>query len=206
MHNYHQVHDTFPLGVSLNVYTPPGTYKAKNSWGHFGMLLPFAEQQAIYNAANFSLGVEEGTNSLVFWANNTATNAQIKAFVCPSDPNAGAGTIATVKNVVFPDINSSNYVASVGTTTYLTLANGGSADTIQVWNVPSTGMYTFQKVYGVRDCLDGTSNTIAYSESIVGPPANRASQKGTGVTSVAGASAQWPWTPRRSTPPRSIPP
>jgi prepilin-type N-terminal cleavage/methylation domain-containing protein/prepilin-type processing-associated H-X9-DG protein len=186
MHNYHQVHDSFPLGVSLNLYTPT-QYKAKNSWSHFGMLLPFAEQQTFYNAANFSLGVEEGTDSLVFWTNITATGAQIKNFVCPSDPNAGAGASATVKGVVFPDINSSNYVASVGTTTYLTLASG-SADTIQQWNVPSTGMFTFQKVYGVRDCLDGTSNTVAYSESLVGPASNKAGQKGTGVTNVSGAT------------------
>ena len=166
LHNYHQVHDAFPLGVSLNLYTPT-QYKAKNSWGHFGMLLPFAEQQAIYNAANFSLGVEEGTDSLAFWTNLTATGAQIKNFVCPSDPNGGAGASATVKGIVFPDNNSSNYFASVGTTTYLTLASG-SADTIQQWNVPSTGLFTFQKSYGVRDCIDGTSNTIAYSESLVG--------------------------------------
>jgi prepilin-type N-terminal cleavage/methylation domain-containing protein/prepilin-type processing-associated H-X9-DG protein len=187
LHNYHQVHDTFPLGVSLNLYTPT-QYKAKNSWGHFGMLLPFAEQQAIYNAANFSLGVEEGTNSLVFWTNNTAAGAQIKNFVCPSDPNAGAGASATVNGIVFPDINSSNYNACVGTTTYLTLASG-RADDIAQWNVPSTGLFTFQKVYGIRDCIDGSSNTIAYSESLVGPASNKASQRGTGVTGVTGATA-----------------
>jgi prepilin-type N-terminal cleavage/methylation domain-containing protein/prepilin-type processing-associated H-X9-DG protein len=187
LHNYHQVNDTFPLGVSLNIYTPPNTYKAKNSWGHLGMLLPFAEQQAIYNAANFSLGVEEGTNSLVFWTNNTAAGAQIKNFVCPSDPDGGAGASATVNGTVFPDVNSSNYFACVGTTTNLTLASG-SADSIQQWNVPSTGMFTFQRVYGVRDCLDGTSNTVAYSESLVGPQNNRANQKGTGVTGVSGAT------------------
>ena len=187
LHNYHQVQDTFPLGVSLNLYTPPSTYKAKNSWGHFGMLLPFVEQQAIYNAANFYLGVEEGTDSLVFWTNNTAAGTQIKNFVCPSDPNGGAGGSATVKGIVFPDINSSNYYACVGTTTYLTLASG-SADSIQQWNVPSTGMFTFQRVYGIRDCIDGTSNTVAYSESLVSPPSSRAGQRGTGVTNVSGAA------------------
>src|SRR5262249_2643754 len=134
------------------------------------------------------LGVEEGTNSLVFWVNNTATGAQIKNFVCPSDPNAGAGASATVNGIVFPDINSSNYNASVGTTTYLTLASG-VADSIQQWNVPSTGLFTFQRSYGIRDCVDGSSNTIAYSESLVSPPNNKAAQRGTGVTNVAGATA-----------------
>jgi prepilin-type processing-associated H-X9-DG protein len=49
-------------------------------------------------------------------------------------------------------------------------------------------MFTFQRVYGVRDCLDGTSNTVAYSESLVGPQTSRANQKGTGVTGVSGAT------------------
>jgi prepilin-type N-terminal cleavage/methylation domain-containing protein len=60
LHNYHQVNDCFPLGVSLNLYTPPSTYRAKNSWGHFGGLLPFLEAQSLYNAANFTFGVEQG--------------------------------------------------------------------------------------------------------------------------------------------------
>src|ERR1700682_4741414 len=60
VHNYHQVNDCFPLGVSLNMYRMPNQFRAKNSWGHFGMMLPFLEQQAVYNAANFNLGVEEG--------------------------------------------------------------------------------------------------------------------------------------------------
>ena len=32
----------------------------------------------------------------------------------------------------------------------------------------STGMFTYWNCYGIRDCIDGTSNTIAFSESLVG--------------------------------------
>ncbi len=32
-HNYHEVNNCFPLGVSLNMYSLPNTWKAKNSWG-----------------------------------------------------------------------------------------------------------------------------------------------------------------------------
>jgi len=189
LHNYHQTNDTFPLGVSLNVYTPPATYKAKNSWSHFGGLLPFLEMQAFYNAANFNFGVEEGTASICWYINSTACDPQIKACICPSDPNAGAGAGATIAGISVPDIDTSNYFACVGTTTYLTLPGGGSADTIQQWNVPSNGLFTFQRVYGIRDCIDGSSNTIAYSESLVGPASNKARQKGIGVTNVSGASS-----------------
>src|SRR5262245_48039277 len=91
LHNYHQTHNSFPLGASLNTYSlSPLLYRAKNSWGAFGLMLPFLEQLAIYNAANFNWGVEEGTDSIVFWTNLTAADSQVNTFLCPSDPNAGA--------------------------------------------------------------------------------------------------------------------
>ena len=40
---------------------------------------------AIYNAANFNWGVEEGTDSIVFWTNSAAADSQVKFFLCPSD-------------------------------------------------------------------------------------------------------------------------
>src|SRR5262249_21878868 len=96
VHNYHQANNTFPLGASLNTYSlSPLLNRAKNSWGAFGGLLPFLEAQAIYNAANFNWGVEEGVNSICFWTNLTAADAQISHFLCPSDPNAGQGAGAS---------------------------------------------------------------------------------------------------------------
>ena len=33
---------------------------------------------------------------------------------------------------------------------------------------PSTGLFTQWAVYGIRDCTDGTSNTVAFSEALTG--------------------------------------
>ena len=171
-HNYHQVNDCFPLGVSLNMYQLPGTFKAKNSWGHLGMLLPFLEQQAVYNSANFNWGIEEGGSNASTMANNTAADTQINGFICPSDPLGGnGGQISFAGN----DRDTSNYYGCVGTTTSLSVLNGGDTNAvgfIPSGNVPSTastGMFTFQAVYGLRHCIDGSSNTIAYSEGVVNP-------------------------------------
>ena len=92
-HNYHQTADCFPLGVSLNMYRLPAYWRAKNSWGHFGMLLPYLEQQPVYNAANFDWGVEEGSpgSSAPIDINVTAADSQINTFLCPSDPRSGNG-------------------------------------------------------------------------------------------------------------------
>ena len=69
-------------------------------------------------------------------------NAVISSFLCPSDPNAG-------------NERTNSYHASIGSTT---------------WESPiqTPGMFAVWASYGVRDCTDGTSNTIAFAESLTG--------------------------------------
>jgi prepilin-type processing-associated H-X9-DG protein len=194
-HNYHQANDSFPLGVSLNVYSfPPPYFRAKNSWGHFGLLLPFLEQQAVYNAANFYWGVEEGSpgSSQPIDINVTAADSQINTLLCPSDPLSGNGG----SNSFFTnDRDTSSYYGCVGDTTSLSVPNGVDTGTIQfipTANFPSNesmGMFSFQKVYGIRDAIDGTSNTIAYSEGVVNPTTASAMTPYVGVNNVNMSSA-----------------
>jgi prepilin-type N-terminal cleavage/methylation domain-containing protein/prepilin-type processing-associated H-X9-DG protein len=169
LHNYHQTNDCFPMGVSLNMYSLPPYWRAKNSWSHFGMLLPFMEQQPVYNAANFNWGVEEGSpgSSIPIDVNGTAADTQIKTLLCPSDPLSGNGGSTSFYNN--NDRDTSSYYGCVGTTTNLAVNNGVDTGTVQAFQMPSTGIYTFQLVYGIRDVTDGTSNTIAYSEGVVNP-------------------------------------
>ncbi len=190
IHNYHQVHDCFPLGVSLNMYSfPPANFRAKNSWGHFGMLLPQLEQQAVYNSANFNWGVEEGSpgGSPPIDINVTAADTQINVFVCPSDPLGGNGGS---NSYLTNDRDTSSYYGCVGATTSLSVPNGvdtGTIGFIPTANFPSTastGMFTFQRSYGIRDCIDGTSNTIAYSEGVVNPSTTGPGIKYEGVNNV----------------------
>ena len=189
IHNYHQVHECFPLGVSLNMYALPNTFRAKNSWSHFGMLLPFLEQTAVYNAANFSWGVEEGSpgGSRPIDINVTAADSQINGFLCPSDPLSGNGGSNSFLN---NDRDTSSYYGCVGTSTSLSVPNGvdtGTIGFIPNANFPSTassGMFTFQAVYGLRDCIDGSSNTVAYGEGVVNPSVTGPSKKFMGVNNV----------------------
>jgi prepilin-type processing-associated H-X9-DG protein len=168
---------------------PPAFFKAKNSWGHFGMMLPFLEQQAVYNAANFYWGVEEGSpgGSQPIDINVTAADSQIKTFLCPSDPLSGnGGNTSFLSN----DRDTSSYYGCVGATTSLSVPNGIATDTIQfipTANFPSnesTGLFSFQRAYGIRDAIDGTSNTIAYSEGVVNGTATGKSIRWEGVNNV----------------------
>jgi prepilin-type N-terminal cleavage/methylation domain-containing protein/prepilin-type processing-associated H-X9-DG protein len=185
LHNYHQAIGTFPLGASLNTYSiSPLVYRAKNSWGAFGLMLPYLEQQAIYNAANFNWGVEEGTNSICFWTNLTAADSQINVFICPSDPYAGQGAGASVSGASFPDIDTSNYFACFGTSTNETCV-GCNVNTIATMsNLQTNGLFAMQLCNGIQACTDGTSNTIAYSESVVAPTQGGAMTKFIGMSGI----------------------
>jgi len=155
LHNYHSTHDAFAMGCSLQAPTTPlnTQYAMWNSFSGQALMLGYLEQSAMYNALNFSLSPLDN-----FGSNTTGLYRIIATFICPSDGNAGSG---------HQNINS--YAASLGTTT----------DGLYDWTdqAPATnsqkphgsaGMFTFGMAYGIRDCTDGTSNTVAFSEWLVG--------------------------------------
>jgi prepilin-type processing-associated H-X9-DG protein len=129
-----------------------------------------------YNAANFNFGVDQGgTTTLAYATNSTVFNLQIKAFLCPSDPNAGITVVA-----------GNNYYGCVGTTTYLNNANTNIAS---LANLPTSGLFGFQYSIALRECLDGASNTVALSEAVVGEATQAFKQKNVGLRSVTGIPA-----------------
>ncbi len=180
LHNYHQAHNTFPLGVTSGMYNAIGVYNLKQNLSLHTQLLPFLEQAQVYNALNFSWGCEDSTSVICYQINSTATNAQINAFVCPSDPAAG---VPDHNNTT----NTNNYYGSVGTTMSWGLigrqnpyANLNQA-TI---SMPSTGLFTWDASYGIQSCTDGTSNTIAFAEAAVGNQNEQKFSKLVGMYSV----------------------
>jgi prepilin-type N-terminal cleavage/methylation domain-containing protein/prepilin-type processing-associated H-X9-DG protein len=169
LHNYHQVHNVFAMGCSSGMWDALYDYNIKQNLSVHALILPFLEQTQVYNALNFNWGSEDCTGILCYKINVTGTNAQINAFICPSDPNAGK-----------PDhnntTNTNNYYASVGTTmTWGLIGNqapwatiSGNSPAAMNVNMPSTGLFTWQASYGIQTCTDGTSNTIAFAEAAVG--------------------------------------
>jgi prepilin-type N-terminal cleavage/methylation domain-containing protein/prepilin-type processing-associated H-X9-DG protein len=165
IHNYHTANNAFPMGDSLNVQGPtPLDLALWNAWSAHGQMLGYMEQQAIYNTINFAFGpYPVGSYSNI---NMTASNVVINNFLCPSDPNAGSGRNSDTSA---GGGNINNYAASFGATPN----NGSGWDNQQTpynWQVPTgtTGMFGFARAYGVADCIDGTSNTIAFAEWLVG--------------------------------------
>jgi prepilin-type N-terminal cleavage/methylation domain-containing protein/prepilin-type processing-associated H-X9-DG protein len=151
MHNYHTANNSFPLGGTV---TAAYSISDKSSWGTWSahaLMLGFLEQQPLYNSANFNWAVAMGPGWQI---NLTVGNAMLNAFLCPSDDIA---PVAVPSGSQWSG-RLNNYFASVGTT----LAYTGQR--------PTTGIFTQAgPVYGVQSVTDGTSNTIAFAEALVGP-------------------------------------
>jgi len=167
LHNYHTSNDSFPPGAAASNTPYNGTNPcvAWMGWSAQAMMFGYMEQSALYNAINFSLDPMQGDGGGK--ATYTARNAKVATFLCPSDGNAGKTFL-------------NNYFASTGTTTYSSstvnndACNGGSNG--------SSGVFAYAMSYGLRDMTDGSSNTVAFSEGVVGDTnANLPKPKVTGV-------------------------
>jgi prepilin-type N-terminal cleavage/methylation domain-containing protein/prepilin-type processing-associated H-X9-DG protein len=163
--NYLSSYGAFPLGNATNTNGNSSGVVAASTWGNFSahaMMLPQLEQTAIWNACNFMLNPLPFTtttyNGLV---NSTAVNTRILAFLCPSD-----GLLLNQANV----ISNTNYQGCIGTTT-------------DIWNNNSTGIFAHGVSYDIATVTDGTSNTLMWSEALLGNYNPRVAYR----TSIGGA-------------------
>jgi len=176
LHNYHSVYDVFPMGGN-KAWNYAGTNVACwENWSAQACMLNYLEQGPAYNAINFNFSADIGYG-FAYPPNTTIYSMVIRTFMCPSDPNVGvaSGLVAQVNsdpnlpNDQTPAANLNSYHACYGTTNLSQLVSDNS---LQGVGLDSTGLFTDWKSYGVRDTTDGTSNTVAYSEALVGKGGN----------------------------------
>jgi prepilin-type N-terminal cleavage/methylation domain-containing protein/prepilin-type processing-associated H-X9-DG protein len=158
MHNYHTTAGTFPPGGSATTaYSTQLTYYPTwGTWSAQALMLGYLEQMPLYNSANFSwvVGWSNG-----FPINSTVSSSILNVFICPSD-GLSPMPINKTSNLSCWQWSgeTNNYLASMGTTT----AYGGL-------NSQTTGPFTQGGfVYGLQNIPDGSSNTIAFGESLIG--------------------------------------
>jgi prepilin-type N-terminal cleavage/methylation domain-containing protein/prepilin-type processing-associated H-X9-DG protein len=199
MQNYHTSVDRFPQGHSEAADLPGYSdkiYAGTTEWSAQAEMLQYIEGGSVYNAINFAFcgGLNYGAQ-----CNGTAWRGVIPVFLCPSDANAGSGGSPPFGTNNTPNINS--YRGSVGTTSLPGGANpapgygGCQPDPLGLTGSPgcqpfSTGMFAYWVCFGIADCRDGTSQTIAFSESLVGDPGSVATpmHRNNSVTGVTAAA------------------
>lgn len=175
LHNYHSTHDSFPPGASVTMSALPSTFYQWNNWSAQSLLLGFTEQTQLYNAANFNFAVwHRGRTPMGYAANLTVFNSKVAQYLCPSDGQAGKS-------------NTNSYFASVGPNTQASGMSSINGSTGQATKGGSPGLFCYSWNYGIRDCTDGSSNTIAFAEALVSPQGSTKMTRRTGMVNVSGS-------------------
>jgi prepilin-type N-terminal cleavage/methylation domain-containing protein/prepilin-type processing-associated H-X9-DG protein len=152
LHNYHGVYGKWP---PLYPGTAPGstTFDYKYTWSVIAQLNPYLEQTNIYNTMDLTQPMYDAANQITA-QNKFAVVQKVSLFLCPSDRGVPVSSAYGVT-----DMGPTNYVACHGSG----VSGGG-------YGSPIDGDGVFPAVNGMKitDITDGTSNTAAMSESILG--------------------------------------
>ena len=137
LHNYQSTHSVFPPGRLRSFWDGNGRH-----FSAYALILGFFEQGVAYNAVNFDLNPDTSTE------NDTVRMLSLGVFLCPSDVN-----------VPYSDGSGlHNYPLNTGTTFSVSPRNPSG--------VPVTGIFFENSAISFASITDGSSQTVAISETI----------------------------------------
>ena len=128
------------------------------------LMLPYLEQQSLYNAVNFSHQGPTLWNN-IDTSNSTIQVTKLNAFLCPSDQSR----ISLGSRLAFGlSPANTNYQSNAGADAYSfltgTIANAANGST----NLFSGPFASSGLVIKLANITDGTSNTVGFSEVVTG--------------------------------------
>ncbi len=166
LHNYHQINDVFPPG-GFPAYTPTANTGNNSSPSAHARLLPFLEQQPLFDALNWSLPVindpqPPGTGYAPY-ANTTVTITRLNAFLCPSDMTPNWNLLSASQPLPNYRAPGNSYFASIGSSLEFASRQTGGPP-----NGPFSYVGEIGRICGLRNITDGSSNTIGFGEWRIG--------------------------------------
>jgi prepilin-type N-terminal cleavage/methylation domain-containing protein/prepilin-type processing-associated H-X9-DG protein len=149
------------------------------NWSQHARILPYMEQQQVYNSINFAFGARWGNGSLgsvpndpaaggIYSAfNGTALVIQVSSFLCPSDTNPGRASNSQIfagqNQASAPFTSTCNYPSNLGLHRgYNGWLPNGPTYIASSWDGYMKGTVS------IDDFTDGTSNSVIFSEWIKG--------------------------------------
>jgi len=161
LHNYADTNNVFPPGYidgNINPNSTPDN-DVGPGWGWASFLLPFVEQQNVYNQINFRVGVGLGSNAAV-------CQLPLKVHQCPSDPYQQNFTVWPTSVIVA----HGNYVGCDGWEECFNGCGGnpqpgpGDDGLSGTFGVAGVGMFYRNSHNRFANVTDGLSNTIFVGE------------------------------------------
>ena len=149
MHNYHDVHNQFPIASSCGTGPTSGGGNGGNTSGYVWLryILPYIDQVAMYNDWDENRAYNNGNNL-------TLIRTVIPMMLCPSDPYSEAWSSVPNYNYAV-NLGRINNHAGPGNT-----YNGVTYEYGTFRHSGSTTGYTCK----FRDIVDGTTNTLLMAE------------------------------------------
>jgi prepilin-type N-terminal cleavage/methylation domain-containing protein/prepilin-type processing-associated H-X9-DG protein len=181
LHNYHAAMSSFPVGFqyrridggSSGTIVAPDGLELHYRWSVLAQISGFMEQGTLYNALNFDWPVDSGPYGVMgvapytfFPANTTVKKVVVATFLCPTDNKQGPD----------PDSGPSNYAFCSGDGQHA--GDAGCAN----------GAFDMPNPQSFASITDGSSSTVAASESLLGP---------SGTVEQTSPNV-WPRDPRRA--------
>ena len=148
LHNYHDTYRCFPgLGTS-----------SRYSFSVQARLLPFAEQKNLQDLIDFGQSLFLGSlhSQRLNPAQAAAAGTVVGMLRCPSDG----------EDDVYTEYYTQSGQAFVGGN-YMACSGSGTGTSYDI-RYPTDGLFYYGSARGFRDLLDGTSNTVAMSETLLG--------------------------------------
>jgi prepilin-type N-terminal cleavage/methylation domain-containing protein len=191
-HNYESANGIFPPGV-LGGDVTSGFFGGQST-GTMFFILPYMEQENLYKMFTGKYGVTDQfaftTTSRNWWSQNpdySLSFTKIKTYMCPSDPvtsalqTANGAIIMMMANPTTPGTNSYTYgwftggnTLDIGKTNYAPIAGamGDNVSTASPSDGPGVSLQKYRGIFYNRSktsivaITDGTSNTMAFGESL----------------------------------------
>jgi prepilin-type processing-associated H-X9-DG protein len=172
MHNYVSANEALP--TMYIIYSPVGTWNTGQTYSPLARMLPFLEQNAIYNAINFQISARWGNSGSDFvgggtfngstadsdlWGimNASAVANQITSFLCPSDTDLANLTFyAFTPGSGGQLVGRHNYPMNAGCNPYRTGGEANGVAYCPTWKLGATnpaGLTAYPEMAGGNSAM-----------------------------------------------------